>query len=439
MTISENFIDKYSQINYKDFDSRTLEAGRNLFLDAMGNIIASIRVGNNKKLNQSMAQSLAENSNLTPLYIGMLIHSLDFDDTHYDALIHTSSITVPAALYTAFNRRINGKDFISSLILGVDIAVKIASIEKHAFHRKGFHATSIVGVFSSAFIYGYLNQFSRESMVDSLGVAGSFCSGNLSFLTDGDNTKIIHPGWASLGGCNAAGLVTFGITGSSKIFEDKNGIYNLYSDVSIEDKHFDLSKDFWEINDVSFKPFPICQLSISTLRLASEIIHEIDLSKVKRIIINLPKDSYDIVAKDKLIKSQPRTSYEAKFSIYWSLAALILNKKLTVDSFEKKILKDKKIHDLAEKIDVTTFEHTETAASIGGQIEVHYKNDEVKTYREENSTNSITNSASVIKKFLENSNLSSSNENVDQLLKIEEMDDVGKIVGRILDEQIKKY
>ena len=51
MTISENFIDKYSQINYKDFDSRTLEAGRNLFLDAMGNIIASIRVGNNKKLN----------------------------------------------------------------------------------------------------------------------------------------------------------------------------------------------------------------------------------------------------------------------------------------------------------------------------------------------------------------------------------------------------
>lgn len=105
----------------------------------------------------------------------------------------------------------------------------------------------------------------------------------------------------------------------------------------------------------------------------------------------------------------------------------------------KKILKDKKIHDLAEKIDVTTFEHTETAASIGGQIEVHYKNDEVKTYREENSTNSITNSASVIKKFLENSNLSSSNENVDQLLKIEEMDDVGKIVGRILDEQIKKY
>ena len=67
-------------------------------------------------------------------------------------------------------------------MIGVDFAVHLASIEKHLFHKKGFHATSVVGVFSSALIYGYLNKFSKISLVNSIGIAGSFCSGNLSFL-----------------------------------------------------------------------------------------------------------------------------------------------------------------------------------------------------------------------------------------------------------------
>jgi 2-methylcitrate dehydratase PrpD len=439
MTISEKLIDKYSKIHYEDFNSKTLEAGRNLLIDAVGNLIASIRIADNEKLNQTFAKNLLENSNATPLYIGMLIHSLDFDDTHYDALIHTGSITVPSALYASFNKKINGKDFLTSLILGVDLAVKIASIEKHAFHKKGFHATSIVGVFSSAFIYAYLNKYSKESMVDSLGVAGSFSSGNLAFLTNGDNTKIVHPGWASLGGCSAAELVKLGITGSKSIFEDKNGIYNLYSDISIKDKHFDLSKETWDINDVSFKPYPICQLSISTLRLASEIIGDLEVSQIEKIIISLPKDSYDIVAKDKLIKSQPRTPYEAKFSIYWSLAALIVKKKLTVDSFEKQGLLNEEIHNLAKKIDVKTFEHTQTAASIPGELEVYFKDGNTKTYFEEKSSNLISNSELIINKFLQNSSMTSDDRYVKSLLEIEETDDVGKIVGEILNEQLKKY
>jgi 2-methylcitrate dehydratase PrpD len=156
MTISQDFVEKYTSINHNDLDLKTLEAGRNLLIDSLGNIIASLRIGGNEKLNQSMAQSLTKNNNMTPLYLGMLIHSLDFDDTHYEALIHTGSITVPSGIYAAFNKKISGKDFIKSLILGVDFAVQLASIEKHLFHKKGFHATSVVGVFSSAFIYGYL-------------------------------------------------------------------------------------------------------------------------------------------------------------------------------------------------------------------------------------------------------------------------------------------
>ena len=287
MTISENFVDKYSSIQYKNLQSENLEAAKNLLIDSLGNIIASIRTGGNAELNQNMANNLGDNNRMSPLYLGMLIHSLDFDDTHYDALIHTGAITVPAAIYSSFNKKINGEDFLTALVIGVDLAVHLASIEKHLFHKKGFHATSVVGVFSSALIYGYLNKFSKISLVNSIGIAGSFCSGNLSFLKNGDNTKIVHPGWASFSGCNAAELVNLGVTGSSNIFEDKNGIYNLYSNINIKDKVFDLSDKNWEINNVSFKPYPICQLSISTIRLASQIINNLEISGIEKIIIHL--------------------------------------------------------------------------------------------------------------------------------------------------------
>ena len=436
MTISENFVDKYSSIQYKNLQSENLEAAKNLLIDSLGNIIASIRTGGNAELNQNMANNLGDNNRMSPLYLGMLIHSLDFDDTHYDALIHTGAITVPAAIYSSFNKKINGEDFLTALVIGVDLAVHLASIEKHLFHKKGFHATSVVGVFSSALIYGYLNKFSKISLVNSIGIAGSFCSGNLSFLKNGDNTKIVHPGWASFSGCNAAELVNLGVTGSSNIFEDKNGIYNLYSNINIKDKVFDLSDKNWEINNVSFKPYPICQLSISTIRLASQIINNLEISGIEKIIIHLPKDSYDIVAKNKL---NPRTPYEAKFNIYWSLASFMLKKELTVDSFDEVHVKDDAIQDLIKKIEVLDFEHTQTAASIQGKIEIKFKNGEVKTFEEKNSSNSILNSDSILEKFYQNSNLEHDDELVQELLKIEETDDVGAIIRRILNEQITKY
>ena len=113
MTISENFIANYSVVKSKDLDSQTIEAGKNLFIDSLGNIIASLRTGGNKVLNQNLAKSLNGNNNMTPLYLGMLIHSLDFDDTHYGALIHTGAITVPAALHASFDKKIESLEFSS--------------------------------------------------------------------------------------------------------------------------------------------------------------------------------------------------------------------------------------------------------------------------------------------------------------------------------------
>jgi 2-methylcitrate dehydratase PrpD len=117
----------------------------------------------------------------------------------------------------------------------------------------------------------------------------------------------------------------------------------------------------------------------------------------------------------------------------------MLKKELTVDSFDEVHVKDDAIQDLIKKIEVLDFEHTQTAASIQGKIEIKFKNGEVKTFEEKNSSNSILNSDSILEKFYQNSNLEHDDELVQELLKIEETDDVGTIMRRILNEQITKY
>lgn len=438
MSISTEIIENYFSIKSTNLDESTINASKNLVIDCIGNICASLRVNPNIEINKDFENSI-KTLDFLPFYLGMLIHRLDFDDTHYVALIHTGCITVPSAIYASMKKKIDGNEFLTSIALGVDFAVKLGSVEKHLFHRRGFHATSLIGTYSSAFIYSYLNKMSIIDSKNSLGIAGSFSSGNLSFLSTGDNTKIIHPGWASFAGCKAGEIIKYSISGSEKIFEDKNGFFNLYAGIENIENKIDTKFTKSEILNVNFKPFPVCQLNIATLRLAKTLSEKIDKSKIKKVIVYLPEDSYDIVAKDKNFKAQPRTDYEAKFSIYWTLACLIIEEKLTVDSFATSQLQKKDILDLAQKIEIIKISTKSEAAKVKGKFEVILLDEQKLQFEETLSDDSIGNSSRILDKFYENTQLSPKSEIVSNLLNIEDSKDVGKIIKEIFYEFTKKY
>ena len=153
----------------------------------------------------------------------------------------------------------------------------------------------------------------------------------------------------------------------------------------------------------------------------------------------LPEDSYDIVALDKDSKSNPQSSYEAKFSIYWTLAFYLLKKELNVDSFEQNYLNDSQISNLANKIEIEQIKHTEDAASVKGKVEIFYTDNTSKVYTEKNPNNSITDTEKVLNKFYQNTNLPTESKILDELINIQDSDDAGKIIKGVISECIKKY
>src|SRR5262249_22987850 len=79
----------------------------------------------------------------------MLCHGPDFDDTHSDAVCHVSAVMAPAAIAAAEAMGASGADLLVALIAGDEIVARIGMAAPGAFHRRGFHPTSVCGVFGA--------------------------------------------------------------------------------------------------------------------------------------------------------------------------------------------------------------------------------------------------------------------------------------------------
>src|SRR5690606_18441714 len=127
---------------------------------------------------------------------GILIHGLDFDDTHLASIVHPSAACLPCTLSLGESLGVSGKTLLTAYAAGMETAIRIGLAVKGGFHHVGFHATGIVGHFSSAVSAAKLLGLDAESIMAAQGIAASTAAGVQVFLEEGAWTKRFHPGWA---------------------------------------------------------------------------------------------------------------------------------------------------------------------------------------------------------------------------------------------------
>src|SRR5262249_19755682 len=125
---------------------------------------------------------------------------LDFDDTHTDAVCHVSAVMAPAAIAAAEGIGATGADLLVALVAGNETAARIGMAAPAAFHHRGFHPTSVCGVFGATAAAARLRGLGRAAITQALGIAGSFACGIFEYLADGSETKPIHAGVAAQAG-----------------------------------------------------------------------------------------------------------------------------------------------------------------------------------------------------------------------------------------------
>jgi len=261
---------------------------------------------------------------------GVSAHSLDLDDGHRLAQLHPGACIIPAALALSESHGKSGKDFITALVVGYQVAIKVGMILNPQHRNKGFHSTGTCGTVGAAAAASKILNLDMEGVLDSLGLAGTQAAGLLESDHTGSMGKHLHTGKAAQSGVLSALLASEGFTGAHTILEGQEGLLKAMGGIDSLEENMDLehAHDKYEILRVYFKKYPVCRHLHSSLDSTLSIInnHNLDPADIQDITV----ETYKIAASHD--NYQPRSREGIRQSLPVSMAITLAEGNLTVDN-----------------------------------------------------------------------------------------------------------
>lgn len=279
---------------------------------------------------------------------GILVHGLDFDDTHLASIVHATAACLPCALSLGEHIGAHGREVLVAYAAGMEVAIRIGAAVKGGFHHAGFHATGIVSHFSSAVVAGKLLGLTEEQLVSAQGIAASTAAGVQVFLEEGAWTKRFHPAWGAVAGITAAHLARHGFIGPSRPYEGKFGLLetHLQAHAGAADPAL-IADGFgqrWDLADSAIKPYPVCHFIHGAADAALLLREEVpDPAAIRTLRILLPGPTLPIVAEPAADKARPQTDYAAKFSAPFVVATCLLRGRFGLAELEPAALADPQV------------------------------------------------------------------------------------------------
>jgi 2-methylcitrate dehydratase PrpD len=303
---------------------------------------------------------------------GVAAHALDFDDTHGPSVCHASAVVVPAALALAEAVGATGAEVLAAVIVGTEVVCVIGMATPGEFHARGFHPTSICGAFGAAAAAARILHLDRATTVSALGLVGSFASGLLAYVAEGTRTKPLHAGWAAQAGVQAALLARAGAEGPTSVLDGRDGLYASHTGATPDlGPLLDELGRTWQSLEIALKAYPACHFihaCIDAAAAASERLGMPDAASIERVDVRLPSTGVRMTLDPLESKSQPRTPYDAKFSLPFSVASHLVHGRLDVMSYAPSAIGDERVLALARRFAYREWSVAEAPAPFAGEV-----------------------------------------------------------------------
>lgn len=263
---------------------------------------------------------------------GALAHLLDFDDTGFS---HPTACILPAALAMAEEAGATGGDLVAAVCVGLEVFERMSSSgrqHEHVLRGSGFHPTSLYGCSAAAAGAGSIAGLNPRQM----GVAIGLAAANAGGLTQHFGTwgKGIHAGNAARAGVTSVLLARKDYVADPAGLEGDYGFYSAFhGDGNYTlDKMADGLGTHWSIVDpgLTVKRYPCCGGNLRALDSLEALMveHDIHIADVERLEVDVHPDLLDVVRFHK-----PNDGFRGKFSIDYVLAAMLLDRRVDLNSF----------------------------------------------------------------------------------------------------------
>lgn len=419
MPISQQYARFAHGLSYDAVPSEIMARGKLLMLDAIGIAFASSEYEFARMAFDGIAQFGAGDSVVigfgrtlplrdAVLLNGMLVHGLDYDDTYLPGSVHMTASSVPCALGMSAHRRMSGRDFLTSCVLGLETSARLGQAGKGLFAKAGFHPTALCGAMSCALVSARLMGLDEAAMRRAQGIALSMASGSMQPMLDGSWTKRIHPGWAAAAGISASGIASQGYTGPEDAYESKFGFYNLFLGASAAQADPSLATDGlgerWEFARASIKLYPVCHQSHAFMNAAIRMAVEHDLQvkdivSVQTLVADITRD---LVCEPAAAKASPSTSYMAQFSLPYAMAACLTRRRFGLEEIEEASYTESSLVELAGKVRYEMDPNPGFPKTRTGEVRVTLRNGQVLRARDEILPDEPASAEEIVAKFMVN-------------------------------------
>ena len=290
----------------------------------------------------------AADARTAALINGAAAHTIEFDDIFRDALYHPGAPVIAATLASAQSRKRTGEALLRSVIAGYEVSNRIGLAVNPA-HYEFWHTTGTVGAFGAAAGAGAALRLDGARIMHALANAGTMAAGlQQTFLSD-SMAKPMHAAHAAETGVMLAFAAERGLTGAVDILEGPRG-FGAAMAGNPDWRHAadDLGKSF-TIERMTFKNHAACGHAHAAVDgvLALRNKHGLKPEQIVRIRCGTFAKAVEIVG-----NPNPKTVFEAKFSLPYCAAVALITGRVRMDAFRGERLNDPRLRALMAKVEV---------------------------------------------------------------------------------------
>jgi 2-methylcitrate dehydratase PrpD len=362
-TYLEMMIANILETKFEDIPPDTINHAKNRLLDSLGCMICGANDAGNPELLQVVRDwggkpeaTIFVHGDKVPAPMAAMVNCImarSFDFEPVSPVVdgqsipgHISGTTTMTALTLGDMQNVSGKELLTALLVGDDMATRVLLAGRGSGTRRGFDHVGQANSFGATAIVGRLMQLDCSQLRHAFGLILDYLGGSQRMILDTTTGFKLSQGNSARDAIFCVQLARAGWSGVQDALLAEGTYYDMYSD-GIEDHELlikNLGKEYY--SDGTFKPYPCCRINHAAIDCTLDMVNNNDIltDDIERVILYMsPGALQDIIGQPFRIMNSPHAS--AGFSVQYNVANALVRGSSRPEHFTEMAIRDTAISD----------------------------------------------------------------------------------------------
>lgn len=358
---------------------------------------------------------------------------------------HISGTTVPTAFAAAERVHASGREFLTALVVGDDVAARLGAASGFDVYG-GWDNTNTINGLGATVVAGKLGGLNEQELNNALGLSLNMLGGSMDNINYKTLAFKLPMALAARNAIFSADFAARGMTATHDAIGGKKGYFFLFCGEKQQPELLckDLGRVFY--GDVVIKPWSACRATHPSIDACMKIVeaHEFDPTQVESVTIHTtPRTAQGFVGQPFEVGEEPQVS--GAFSIIYTAAVALVEKAVRPEHMNREAMEDPALKSMIAKIAIDPslppdeYQTAEVDVVMRDGTSYHARCDVPKgdIYR------SPLTEGEVLDKFYRNIEFSrtlpheAAAQVVEMVTHLEELDDIGELVAFMEERRMK--